>query len=115
MGRDQRLYGRIKQRVQRDQTQSSRLSFHHPSHHYALLCGGQTQIASILIPPKTAKNKTGTASARSADFSPLQAEKVRAWPACLSPAGEIARCCGINSALHSTLNTYNRQRFPAER
>src|SRR5207249_2046765 len=51
-----RVHGGPQQRVQRHQTQGARLPLHHPLHHHALLRGRQAPAATILIPPKTAKN-----------------------------------------------------------
>ncbi|MCL4785436.1 MAG: ISL3 family transposase [Verrucomicrobia bacterium] len=56
VGSDQRVPGRIKQRLPRDQTQGSRLPFDDASDHPALLRRRKTPLPPILIPPKTAKN-----------------------------------------------------------
>jgi Transposase/Helix-turn-helix domain of transposase family ISL3 len=58
MGRDQRLHGRTQQCVQCHQTQSPWLPLHHSPDHHALFRGRQTPSPSVLIPPKTAKNRS---------------------------------------------------------
>src|SRR4051812_46424246 len=56
MGSDQCFHGRLKQRVQCDQTQSPRLSLLHSPHYHALPRRWKTSPPSVLIPLKTAKN-----------------------------------------------------------